>query len=141
MIVVMSRKITITLPEMQRSSAYVKKYNYPILLGAIFVINSYAVFSIYRQSITNFINSFNNPTGHYCTSIDIGGAMLNIIRPKFWYLLVSLILSLILIYVLIRKLQIQLRLNRRNLSKITSIILIATVLLVMFLITKNYCWS
>lgn len=64
-----------------------------------------------------------------------------VFQPRFWLLWVGILILIILGTALLSKLQVNLLLKRRGITKILSFVLVAALIVILAMITKKGCWQ
>lgn len=138
MIFVMKKRITIDLPDMQRSSAYVKRNRLLIFWSLLLIVDLIVVKTVYQEKLSRQFDAISSPPAHYCKSVPLE-SIFNLLRPENWFLLASIVLVTYLAYKVIRAAKLRLRGNSHGLQWLYPILGSSLILLLLYLIANQYC--
>jgi hypothetical protein len=116
-------------------------YKQKIAWGILAIFDVLAVLVIYGRFLSRLLTKVDTQSAKICSNFPLKSVATDLLRPRYWFLLVSTVfLGFILVW-LIDRLEIPLKVNRARYGWLLIVALLGILLVEMFLITKFYCWS
>ncbi len=118
-----------------------KLHKRKVAWGGLVVFDLLALLAIYGQFFSRLPSKISSQSEKICSSFPVKNIVSDILRPRYWFLAISIVFLALMLVKLIIASEISLKVNRARYDWLLVLAPLTTFFITAFLITKLYCWS